>query len=61
MAELQVSTGGGKNFPVWVGSLRENVTEAHLKETFGVQGEVVTCRVMVDEWGKSRYVVMRIP
>ena len=56
--QLGTRTGGGKNYPVWVGSLRENVTDADLEDSFRRLGGVVNCRVMVDERGMSRYAVI---
>lgn len=56
-AESQLGTGSVKNYPVWVGSLRENVTAANLDESFRHLGGVVNCTVMVDEQGKSKYVI----
>lgn len=57
MAAEQQQQPGGKNprtYPVWVGSLKENVTEADLDESFRHCGAVATCIVMKDERGKSR-------
>ena len=55
MAEPHLATG--KSYPVWVGCLKDSVTDSILEESFCFVGGVVSCKVMVDERGKSRYAI----
>ncbi len=43
-----------RSYPVWVGNLREDVTEALLLEYFRAYGTVLSVKVMVDENRKSK-------
>lgn len=45
---------GVPTYPVWVGNLKETVKEKDLIRVFSKLGAVASCKVMVDEHGKSR-------
>lgn len=41
-------------YPVWVGNLKDTVKKKDLKRVFSKVGQIASCKVMVDEAGKSR-------
>lgn len=55
MATAPHSSGKNvRSYPVWVGNLSEDVTEALLFETFQAFGTIASVKVMVDENRKSK-------
>ena len=55
MDASSTAPAGLPSFPVWVGSLRDSVKEAHLLNIFRKFGDVLSCHVMRDQaTGRSR-------
>jgi len=42
-------------YPVWVGSLKEQIKEADLKRVFAKFGTISSCVLKRDDLGNSRY------
>ena len=52
----RVSGKGARTYPVWIGNLKETVKESDLHASFSsLCGSLVSCRVMMDDKGKSKY------